>query len=128
VTASITYDTGALLAAERADRLMWTIHENCLQRHVRPVVPAPVLAEVWRGGAGQTRLSRLLRGCEVEPMIEPQALRAGVLAGRAKRGDVVDVTVVEGAVRRGDAIVTSDPDDLAAIASAVSAHIRIIAI
>jgi hypothetical protein len=128
VTAGVTYDTGALVAAERADRRMWELHAIYLEADVTPVVPAPVLAEAWRGGARQERLSRLLRGCAVEPMTEAQALRVGALAGRAKRGDVVDVTVVEGAIRRGDAIVTSDPDDLAAIASAASAHPRIVAL
>jgi hypothetical protein len=128
VTASVTYDTGALVAAERDDRSLWAIHTVYLRANVRPVVPAPVLAEAWRGGAGQARLARLLRGCEVEAMTEAQALRVGMLAGRAKQGDVVDVTVVEGAVRRGDEIVTSDPDDLEAIASAISAHPRIVAI
>jgi hypothetical protein len=128
VTAGVTYDTGALVAAERADGLMWAIHARFLERGVTPVVPAPVLAEAWRGGAGQARLSRLLRACVIDPMTEAQALRVGALAGRAKRGDIVDVTVVEGAVRRGHAIVTSDSDDLAAIASAASAHPRIVAI
>ena len=124
----VTYDTGALLAAERDDRRMWRKHLGYLALELVPIVPAPALAEAWRGGRGQARLSRLLRGCAVEPMTEAQALRVGVLAGRAKRGDIVDVTVVEGAVRRGDAIVTSDPDDLAAIASAAAARPRIVAI
>jgi hypothetical protein len=31
---------------------------------------------------------------------------------------VVDATVVEGAVRRGDVVLSSDPDDLRAIAAA----------
>ena len=128
MTAGVTYDTGALVAAERADRLIWAIHTVYLEADVKPVVPAPVLAEAWRGGAGQARLSRLLRGCAIDPMTEVQALRVGALAAKARRRDVVDVTVVEGALRRGDTIVTSDPDDLAAIASAASAHPRIVAI
>jgi hypothetical protein len=99
---------------------------SSLEAGLTPVVPAPVLAEAWRGGAGQARLSRLLRGCTVEPMTEAQALLVGALAGRAKRGDVVDVTVVEGAVRRGDAIVTSDRDDLEAIVAATTARPQIV--
>ena len=118
----VTYDTGALVAAERDDREMWLIHRSYVDAAVLPIVPAPVLAEAWRGDGRQALLSRLLRGCVVEEMTEAQAKDVGALAGRAKRSDIVDVTVVEGAVRRGDTIITSDRDDLAAIASASAAR------
>src|SRR5260370_15625690 len=57
---SVTYDTGALVAAERNDRRMWALHAVLLAEEVAPVVPAPVLAEAWRGGPRQASLSRLL--------------------------------------------------------------------
>src|ERR1700688_8398 len=106
----VTYDTGALVAAERNDRRMWALHAALLAEGVVPVVPAPVLAEAWRGGSRQASLARLLVLCEVEPMSEEQAREVGVLAGKAAHHDVVDVTVVEGAIRRHDAVVTSDDD------------------
>jgi predicted nucleic acid-binding protein len=112
----VTYDTGALLAAERNDRRMWALHAGLLAEEVVPVVPAPALAEAWRGGARQAGLSRLLLMCDVEPMTEEQARRVGVLAGNARHDDVVDVTVVEGAIRRADAVVTSDEDHIRRIA------------
>ena len=121
----VTYDTGALLAAERNDRRMWALHAGFLAEEVVPVVPAPVLAEAWRAGARQASLSRLLAVCEVEPMSEEQARRVGVLAGRADHDDVVDVTVAEGAIRRGDAVVTSNEDDIRRIADAARAKLRI---
>lgn len=62
----LTYDTGALIAAERDDRLMWALHRATLGRGITPTVPAGVLAEAWRGGP-QPRLSSLLKGCHVEP-------------------------------------------------------------
>jgi hypothetical protein len=40
-------------------------------------------------------------------MTENQARKVGVLAGQSGHDNVVDVTVVEGAIRRGDAVVTS---------------------
>ncbi len=124
----VTYDTGALLAAERNDRRMWALHAGFLAEEVVPVVPAPVLAEAWRGGARQASLSRLLAMCEVEPMSEEQARRVGILAGRADHDDVVDVTVAEGAIRRGDAVVTSNEGDIRRIAKAAPATLRIAAI
>ena len=120
-----TYDTGALLAAERGDRRMRLLHARLLTRNVIPTVPAPVLAEAWRGGPTQVRLMRLLSTCEVEPLSEAQARRVGVLAGRARRSDIVDATVVEGAIRRHDAIVTSDVDDIQALIDADSARLTI---
>jgi len=126
--AGVTYDTGALLAAERNDRRMWALHAGFLAEEVVPVVPAPVLAEAWRGGARQAGLSRLLAMCEVEPMSEEQARRVGIIAGKADHDDVVDVTVAEGAIRRGDAVVTSNEDDIRRIAKAASGTLRIAAI
>jgi hypothetical protein len=48
-----------------------------------------------------------------------------VLAGRASHDDIVDVAVVEGAIRRRDAIVTSNPTHMRAIADAVRTRLRI---
>lgn len=123
--AGVTYDTGALVAAERNDRAMWALHAGFLAEEVVPTVPAPVLAEAWRGGGRQASLSRLLAMCEVEPMSEDQARRVGVLAGKAAHDDIVDVTVVEGAARRRDAIVTSNDSHIRAIAEAAGARLHI---
>lgn len=121
----VTYDTGALIAAERNDRRMWALHAGFLAEEIVPTVPAPVLAEAWRGGARQANLARLLRLCVVEHMDADQARAVGTLAGRAAHDDVIDATVVEGALRRGDAIVTSDPADLRAVGAAARVALRI---
>lgn len=121
----VTYDTGALIAAERNDRRLWSLHAGFLAEEAVPVVPAPVLAEAWRGGARQASVARLLAMCEIEPMSRDQAQAVGLLAGRSGNDDIVDATVVEGAIRRGDAIVTSDPDHIRSIANAANARLRI---
>ena len=121
----VTYDTGALLAAERNDRRMWALHAAFLALEVAPTVPAPVLAQAWRGGAKQASLSRLLALCDVEPMSEPQARAVGRLAALSHHNDVVDLAVVEGALRRRDAIVTSDPGDIQRVATAIRERIAI---
>jgi len=123
-----TYDTGALLAAERNDRRMWALHARLLARELVPVVPAPVLAEAWRGGARQASLSRLLALCEVEPLTEERARAVGVLCGRAAHDDVIDVAVVEGAVRRDDAVVTSDQTHIRRIARVAGVALPIVAV
>ena len=70
----LTYDTGALIAAERSDRRMWALHRRALERGAAPVVPAPVLVEGWRGSV---QTARLLQGCQVEDLDQPAARAAG---------------------------------------------------
>ena len=121
----VTYDTGALVAAERNNRQMWALHAGYLAEEVIPTVPAAVLAQSWRGGSRQASLSRLLRMCDTEPMSENLAKEVGVLAGKSGHDDIVDVSVVEGAVRRGDAVVTSNVTHIRTIAEAAGATLRI---
>ncbi len=121
----VTYDTGALVAADHNDRRMWALHAGFLAEEVSPIVPAPVLAEAWRGGSRQASLARFLALCTLEPMSEQQAKFVGVLAGKANHDDIVDVTVVEGAIRRHDAIVTSNHTHIRKITDSVSAKITI---
>jgi hypothetical protein len=122
---AITYDTGALIAADRAERRIWARHRALLTLREVPTVPAPVVAQSWRGGGRQALLARLLAGCDVEALDEGQARAVGSLAVRAATIDIVDACVVEGAMRRRDLVVSSDPDDLQAIASAVSRRLAI---
>ena len=121
----VTYDSGALIAAERGERRIWARHRALLLRRVVPVVPAPVVAQCWRGTARQAQLARLLAGCEIESLDDTRAKATGILAGRARTADIVDAAVMEGALRRDDLIVSSDEGDLAAIAAAVSLRIDI---
>ena len=121
----VTYDTGALVAADHNDRRMWALHAGFLAEEVSPTVPAPVLAEAWRGGSRQASLARFLVLCSVESMNEQQAKSVGILAGKADHDDIVDVTVVEGAIRRHDAVVTSNHTHIHMIADAVRAKLAI---
>jgi hypothetical protein len=90
-----------------------------------PTVPAPVVAQSWRGGGRRALLARLLAGCDVEALDDGQARAVGSLAARAATTDIVDACVVEGALRRHDLVVSSDPGDLQAIAAAVSRRLEI---
>jgi predicted nucleic acid-binding protein len=121
----VTYDTGALVAAERNNRRMWALHAGFLAEEAVPTVPAPVLAEAWRGGSRQANLARFVRGCEIEPMTEELARSTGVLAGKADHNDIVDVAVAEGAIRRGDVIVTSNITHIRRVTDAASARLHI---
>ena len=121
----VTYDTGALIAADHNDRRMWALHAGLLAEEVSPTVPTPVLAEAWRGGGRQANLSRFLALCSLEPMNEQRAKSVGSLAGKAGHDDIVDVTVVEGAIRRHDAIVTANHTHIHKIAETTRTKIII---
>jgi predicted nucleic acid-binding protein len=123
----LTYDTGALIAAERDDRLVWALHRAAITRGLPPTVPAGVLAEAWRGGP-QHRLSMMLQGCQIEPLSEAQARRVGALIARCGVDDTVDVAVAESAMRRNDAVVTSNRAHIEQVGDAVGRRIPIHAV
>ncbi len=121
----VTYDAGALIAADRGERRMWARHRALLALREVPTVPAPVVAQSWRGGGRQALLARLLAGCDVEALDHVRARSVGSLAARAAVTDIVDACVVEGAIRRHDLVVSLDEDDLQAIAAAVDRRLEV---
>lgn len=122
----LTYDAGALLAAESNERAFWALHRRALESGLRPVVPAGVLGQAWRGGP-QAELSRLLKGCRIETLDEARTRAAGEACGRSGTADVIDATVVVGAIARGDAIVTTDPKDMERVAAGLNVKVELIA-
>ena len=122
-----TYDTGALLAAEKGDLQMLAHHRRILESGQIPVVPAGVLAQAWRGGP-QPRLSRLLAGCWIEPLDEPLARSTGAALAMAETSDVVDASVAVGAAIRDDVVITSDPDDIQRLAAALNLQVETVTV
>lgn len=124
----LTYDSGALIAAEHNERRMWLIHRKALKSGIRPVVPAGVITEVYRSGR-QVRLAKLLTGCEIEALEAPSARAAGILLGRcAVDPGAVDASVAEGALRRGDSVVTGNAEHIQALATGVNRELDVIRI
>jgi hypothetical protein len=121
----LTYDAGALLAAEANDRRVWAIHRRALERSHLPTVSVAALAQAWRGGP-QPLLSRFVESCGVDVMDEAVARSVGALLARTASNDVVDASVVVGALRRGDAVMTSDCDDLVQLATAAGRKLDVI--
>ena len=121
----ITYDTGAVIAADRDERRIWVLHRRALERGESPTVPAGALGQAWRGGP-QPTLSRLLAGCQVEILSEALARAAGALLAVAKRSDLIDASVAVGALARGDVIVSSDRTDIEALIDASGRRLPIV--
>jgi predicted nucleic acid-binding protein len=121
--ATIVYDTGALLAAERRSPDVLALHDELTAARIRPIVPVVVLAQAWRGGP-QHQISRVLKACDVTPDDERIGRAAGLACAASGTADVVDAIVVVMAVRYQAPIVTSDPSDLTHIADAIGMKLR----
>jgi hypothetical protein len=119
------YDAGALIGADRNDRMMWAEHRVRLEAGVIPRVPATVVAQVSRSHR-QAQLRRFLRGCDLVAFAEPDAHAAGRLLGRSKTSDVVDASVVVLAIADAAEIVTADRDDIARLLVAARASLPIV--
>ena len=83
-----------------------------------PVIPTPVLIEALHGdSARDASANRLLKACDIiEDTPERLARRAAALRTRARRGSAIDALVVASA-EPGGSVLTSDPDDLGALAT-----------
>jgi predicted nucleic acid-binding protein len=83
-----------------------------------PRVPSVVLVECLQGHAGRdARENKFLKTCDIAPTVsETLARRAALLRRLARRGSAVDALVVA-AAEPGGTVITTDPDDLEALAA-----------
>jgi len=83
-----------------------------------PRVPSVVLVECLEGHAGRDAPeNKFLKTCDiVQALPESLARRAAFLRRRARLGSAVDALVVASA-EPGGTVITSDPGDLAALAT-----------
>ena len=114
----ITFDAGGLIALDRNDRRVLTLLARATQRGMRITIPATALAQAIRNPARQARLSRLIRQASTDlvALDGPDARAVGLLLAQTATADIVDAHVVLCAHRAGQAVVTSDAEDLQRIA------------
>ena len=108
------FDAGALIAFERADRVVTMLVKRLVALKGKVVMPAGVVGQVWRDGSRQARLARFLGSpvSIVEPLDDLRARAAGQLCGVTGTRDVIDAAVVLSARAHGFPVATSDPRDL----------------
>jgi hypothetical protein len=101
-------DAGALVAVDKRKRHVGALL-RILQRQGIPIcTTSTVVAQVWRDGARQANLARVLSGVEVRPLDEAMGRRDGELQGLARTRDVIDAHLAL-EVGAGDHLLTSDP-------------------
>jgi hypothetical protein len=117
----VVVDSGGLIAFERGDRAV----RSLLRSTDLVVVPAGVVAQVWRGSARQARIAQLLkaRNATIEPLDEDTARVVGVLCAHTGTTDVVDASVALAGQLHDAVVVTSDPDDLRALVPGLDLYV-----
>lgn len=108
---TVVLDAGALIAIDRRDRAVGAMLRVAQQQHVAVRSSGGAVAQVWRDGARQANLARVLSGVDVAALDFAAAKRIGPLLGATDSSDVVDGHVAQ-LVNAGDHLVTSDPDDM----------------
>ena len=125
----LVIDSGGLsFLAEQSEEAAGLLKDSQQRGMWPPIVPSPVLIECLQGHAGRdARVNLLLKSCDVVEVIDTGlARRAGWLRTRAQKGSAVDALVVAVA-EPGGVVLTSDPDDLRALA-AYARDVRIVAV
>jgi predicted nucleic acid-binding protein len=107
-------ETGALIALQRGEKRMRTVVLAAQERRAVVTVPAVVVAEWWRADTKRCRL--MLARVEVEPTTERIARAAGEALAAVRGATAVDAIVMASAAQRGDAVFTSDIEDLTRLA------------
>lgn len=115
----LTFDTGALIGLERRRHAMRAVYATAIAHQVPITVPAVVVAEWWRAGVHEKERATILRSVRVEPLTDYVARLAGIAVGMVRGAGTIDAIVMASASLRGDAVYSSDPDDLAELQASV---------
>jgi hypothetical protein len=122
---SIVREQAKRAAAAPAGRSAETVyggHEHTLRQTVLAMTAGTSLTEHENPGEATVQV---LRAVDVKPVDRRLGQTAGVLSGRARKGDAVDATVVAIA-NAGDRIITGDPGDIRALATASGRPILVV--
>lgn len=114
----LVLDAGALIALERGERPMWLRVNRALGRGTDMVTHAGILGQVWRKPERQVVLARTLPSIEVHSLTPELARQAGELLAASGTADVLDGALAL-LCRAGDLVLTSDPDDLSLLVTAL---------
>jgi len=118
-------DAGALVAIDERDRKVGAMLRVAQEQGLVVRTSAGVVAQVWRDGAKQANLARVLAGVGIRALDADDGRRTGELQGRARTSDVIDAHLAWMA-DSDDVILSSDPKDMSRLLAArrVDATVR----
>ena len=114
---ALVLDAGGLIAIDRLDRKVGAMLRIVQQENLPVRTSAAVVAQVWRNGARQANLARVLAGVDSAPLDGTTGKLVGEILAGSATADVVDGHLGF-IVRTGDTVVTSDDADIRRILSA----------
>jgi hypothetical protein len=122
-------DAGALIHAEAHPHgdIMLACRRT-LGTDLQPLLPAVVLAQVWRGDPRQASVAALRKMCLVTPFDAEMADDVGRLLAISKTSDIVDAAVVLTAMAYQALIVTSDPLDIRRLLEAAASRLPLVVV
>jgi hypothetical protein len=118
---ALVLDAGALIALDRRNRAVGAMLRVAQRERIPVRTSAAVVAQVWRNGALQANLARVLAGVDAAPLDSITGRRVGEVLAGSRTADVVDghlglIVLPE------DVVLTSDPDDIRRILRARAIH------
>jgi len=113
----VILDTGFLISVDRSEQSAHAFLTAAARSENGLHTTHPVVAQVWRHGSRQARLSAFLKTISIHPMNDGRPV--GQLLAQTRTSDVVDAHLAITAVRLGDDILTGDPGDLTALSDAL---------
>ena len=124
---SLVLDAGALIAIDRRDRTVGALLRTAQRERLVIRCSAGAVAQVWRDGARQVNLARVVAGLDVVALDLAAAKRVGARLAETMTRDTIDAHVAE-LVQEGDQLLTSDPEDLRQLLGARARDVRIVAV
>ncbi|MHB8319145.1 MAG: hypothetical protein ACYDEP_07960 [Acidimicrobiales bacterium] len=111
---NVVLDAGALIAIDKRNRKVGAILRLLQRDQVVLRTSAGAVAQVWRSGARQANLARVLRGLDVVAVDETDAKSVGELLAVNETNDLVDAHVAL-LVEPEGTVLTSDVGDIDAL-------------
>lgn len=124
---ALILDAGALIAFESSNPVALALLSDAHARSVPVRTTSGATAQVWRDRAKQVQLAMLLRGVDERPIDDESSPRIGYILAQASRTDIVDGSIIEIA-SDGDEVLTTNPEDMAHLASAAGLRLVIVPI
>jgi predicted nucleic acid-binding protein len=121
----VVLDSGALSMFAASDPRLLAVLEAVQRESGIVYVPTVCLVESLTGQARDATLNRRIQGTTAVPLDEVDARSAAVRRAAVGGDDVADPAVVAAAARLDAVVVTTDPEDISALADAVDPRVAL---
>lgn len=122
----VVLDSGALSMFADGDPRLLAALEAAQREGGIAYVPTVCLVESLTGRAQDANLNRRLKGTRTVPLDETYAREAAARRAAVDADDVADPVVVTTAARLRSVVLTTDPEDISALANAGDPRVAVV--